>query len=80
MNYDWIVPEEGFGNDIFKELLKKRGLVDNEEVEEFLSDRPQLTYDPFLMKNIDKGAEKILDSINKGKKICIYGTRCRWSL
>ncbi|NLP30255.1 MAG: single-stranded-DNA-specific exonuclease RecJ, partial [Clostridiales bacterium] len=73
MNYDWIVPEEGFGNDIFKELLKKRGLVDNEEVEEFLSDRPQLTYDPFLMKNIDKGAEKILDSINKGKKICIYG-------
>ena len=73
MNYDWIVPEEGFGNDILKELLKKRGLVDNDEIEEFLSNRPQLTYDPFLMKNIDKGAEKILDSINKGKKICIYG-------
>jgi single-stranded-DNA-specific exonuclease len=73
MNYDWIVPKESFENDILKELLKKRGLVDNEEVEEFLSDRPQLTYDPFLMKNIDKGAEKILDSINKGKKICIYG-------
>jgi len=73
MNYDWIVPKESFENDILKELLKKRGLVDNDEIEEFLSNRPQLTYDPFLMKNIDKGAEKILDSINKGKKICIYG-------
>ncbi|NLY71297.1 MAG: single-stranded-DNA-specific exonuclease RecJ [Clostridiales bacterium] len=73
MNYNWILPEETIEKDIFKELLKRRGLTDDEEIEEFLSDRPQLTYDPFLMKNIEQGADRILNAIEKGHKICIYG-------
>ena len=55
------------------ELLQKRGIETEEEIREFLSDRPQKTYDPFLLLNMREGVDLILSAVKCGKKICIYG-------
>lgn len=59
--------------EIFREILYKRGLKSEEDISEFLSDRPQKTYDPFLLLNMEAGVDLLLSEINSGSKICIYG-------
>ncbi len=54
-------------------LLKNRGIDSEEEIIEFLSDKPQKTYDPFLLPDMEAGVDLILSEIKKGSKICIYG-------
>jgi len=61
-------PEE-----ILKELLKMRGITTSEDISEFLSDIPKKTYDPFLLLNMKAGVDLMLDEINSGTRICIYG-------
>jgi single-stranded-DNA-specific exonuclease len=58
---------------IIKEILLKRGISSDEETSEFLSDKPKLTYDPFLLKDMDKSVDAILLAIQLKKNICIYG-------
>ena len=55
------------------ELLHKRGIETEADIEEFLSDKPQKTYDPFLLLNMEAGVDLILSSIEEDEKICIYG-------
>lgn len=61
-------PEE-----ILKEILYRRGIVTTEDISEFLSDRPQKTYDPFLLLNMEAGVDLLLSEIKSGTKVCIYG-------
>lgn len=58
---------------IILELLKKRGISDDAEIEEFLSDKPQKTYDPFLLPDLEAGVDLLLRAIREEKHICIYG-------
>ena len=60
-------------NNTVLEILKKRGISDQKDIEEFLSDKPQRTYDPFLLHNMKEGVDFLLDSIEKKERICIYG-------
>ena len=60
-------------NPIFKKLLNNRGITSEEDIIEFLSDKPQKTYDPFLLPHMEAGVDLILSEIAKGTKICIYG-------
>ena len=60
-------------NPIIRTLLNNRGIVTEDEVFEFLSDKPQKTYDPFQLLNMEAGVDLILAAIEQGKKICIYG-------
>lgn len=60
-------------NPIVLELLKQRGINTTEEMEEFMSSSPKLTYDPFLMKGMEEGVELVMKYIESGEKICIYG-------
>lgn len=55
-----------------EELLIKRG-ISEDDFEEFVSPNPKLTYDPFLLKNMEEGANRIIKAIEDGEKICIYG-------
>lgn len=55
------------------ELLHKRGIETEEDIQEFLSDSPQKSYDPFLLLNMREGVDLILSAVNENKKICIYG-------
>ncbi len=59
--------------EILREILAKRGIVSDEDISEFLSDRPQKTYDPFLLLNMDAGVDLLLSEIENRTKICIYG-------
>lgn len=56
-----------------KELLKRRGITEEKDIEEYMSPRPRVTYDPFLMKGMKEATELILSHANKGSRICIYG-------
>ena len=59
--------------EIIREILNKRGLVDDEDIREYLSPRPQKTYDPFLLDDMKAGVDLMLSEIEKGSRICIYG-------
>lgn len=54
-------------------LLNNRGIYSQEDIEEFLSEKPQITYNPFLLHNMEAGVDLILSQINANKRICIYG-------
>lgn len=60
-------------NPIIIQLLKNRGIDSEEEMIEFLSDKPQKTYDPFLLPDMEAGVDLILAEIKAGSRICIYG-------
>lgn len=58
---------------LIREILKQRGITDEADIIEFLSEKPVSTYDPFLLKNMEAGVDFLLSSINQNKRICIYG-------
>ncbi|MBK5245853.1 MAG: single-stranded-DNA-specific exonuclease RecJ [Peptostreptococcaceae bacterium] len=60
-------------NSIVRELLNKRGISTEEDILEFLSEKPKKTYDPFLLLNMEAGVDLILSTIKNRDKICIYG-------
>ncbi|MBO4234971.1 MAG: single-stranded-DNA-specific exonuclease RecJ [Firmicutes bacterium] len=54
-------------------ILNARGISAADEVAEFLSEKPQKTYNPFLLPNMEEGVDLILSAIDDERKICIYG-------
>lgn len=58
---------------VIREILKKRGVTEETDILEFLSEKPNLTYDPFLLKNLEAGVDFLLSAIREDRKICIYG-------
>ena len=60
-------------NELTLKLLNKRGITSEEEIEEFLSPTPKKTYDPFLLPDMEEGADLILREIASGTRIMIYG-------
>ena len=54
------------------EILKARGIPES-ELGEFLSQKPKLAYDPFLLANMREGVDLLLEACDSGKKIVIYG-------
>lgn len=55
------------------QLLVNRGCVNTDAAVDFLESKTDRLYDPFLMKDMGKAAEKILASAAAGEKIVIYG-------
>ncbi len=55
------------------EYLKRLGYDTEEELSEFLSDKPRKAYDPFLLLDMDPGVDLILSAIDEGETICVYG-------
>lgn len=43
------------------------------DIEEFLSPKPTLVYDPFLLSNMREGVDVLLRAVDRGKRIVIYG-------
>jgi len=71
--YENAIDDMRNAKEILDIVLKERNIVGDEAVREFLSDRPQKTYDPFLLLNMEAGVDLLLSEINSGGKICIYG-------
>lgn len=53
-------------------LLAVRGITSAEEARSFLAGEDSLL-DPFLLRDMDKAAERIGRAVEEGQKICIYG-------
>jgi single-stranded-DNA-specific exonuclease len=60
-------------NDTTKKILTQRGLATEEEQTEYLSKTPKLTHDPFLLPDMEAGADFVYDIIESGAAVCIYG-------
>jgi single-stranded-DNA-specific exonuclease len=54
-------------------ILESRGITGDDDIEEFVSPRPKLAYDPFLLANMRAGVDLLLDAVDSGKNIVIYG-------
>ncbi len=72
LNNENEVIDQGI-NPIISKVLSYKGITDRFDIEEFLSDSPKRTYDPYLMKNMEKVVEIISDNIKQNKNIWIYG-------
>ena len=55
------------------QLLAQRGYPDPDSAKRFLNKGTEMLHDPFMMKDMDKAARRILDAVGKGEKTVIYG-------
>jgi single-stranded-DNA-specific exonuclease len=55
------------------QLLIKRGITDHQEGERFLAPLLQHLHDPFHMKDMDKGVDRLVQAVHKRDTITIYG-------
>ncbi|MCY6483788.1 single-stranded-DNA-specific exonuclease RecJ [Clostridium aestuarii] len=58
---------------IVAKVLTNRGIKKVDEVKKFMNTSLNDLYDPFLIKDMEKGTDIILDAIDEGKKIVVYG-------
>lgn len=58
--------------DAIRGIIESRG-IQKEDYEEFFSPRPRLAYDPFLLANMREGTDLLLNAIDNGRRIVIYG-------
>ncbi|MDR1573967.1 MAG: single-stranded-DNA-specific exonuclease RecJ [Clostridiales Family XIII bacterium] len=54
-------------------ILNRRGVTVPADIEEFLSEKPKKTYDPFLLRNMREGVDFVLSAANANKRIYVYG-------
>ncbi len=54
-------------------LLKNRGINEKSEAEKFLNMSDFYIYDPFLMPDMKKAVDRILQAVKNGEKMLIYG-------
>lgn len=80
----WVFPEENleWRDKIVKEfrihpvaaqILVSRGFKDIKEIHDYLYAKLPDLHDPFLMSEMPKAVERILEAIDKGENILIYG-------
>lgn len=80
---DWILRgdpfhsnEKGRGHPfpaILEHLIRQRGLPVGENLESFLRPKLRDLGDPFEIGEMREGVERILQAIDRGEQICIYG-------
>lgn len=58
---------------LFTTLCLQRGLETEEDIQHFLKPNETWIHDPFLMHDMDKAVSRIMEAIEKGELITIYG-------
>ena len=58
---------------VLADLLVQRGVETFEQARRFFRPSLENLHDPFLMKDMDKAVERVLQAINNGEKVLIYG-------
>lgn len=58
---------------LIAQLLIKRGITNPQDGEKFLSPDLHQLYNPFLMKDMERGVERIIGALQKKEHISIYG-------
>jgi single-stranded-DNA-specific exonuclease len=65
--------EELQASPLFVELCMQRGLHTKEEIEHFLHPDETWFHDPFLMHDMQKACERLMQAIEAGEQITVYG-------
>lgn len=60
-------------NKITAKILANRNIKEINEVKKFMNPSLKDLHDPFLMQDMDKGTDIIIDALEEGKKIVVYG-------
>lgn len=58
---------------VLKQILKSRGVDTEKKLAEFISQKPQTAYNPFLLADMQAGVDLLFDAIESGSKIVVYG-------
>ena len=58
---------------LLAKILVNKGIIENEQIQIFLSPTRKNFYDPFLLKDMEKAVERIINAVNKNESIVIYG-------
>ncbi|WP_047984020.1 single-stranded-DNA-specific exonuclease RecJ [Ornithinibacillus californiensis] len=58
---------------VIKELLLQRGIQSNEEAQEFLMPSIEKLIDPTNLASLDKAKERVLQAIDAGERILVFG-------
>ncbi|RKY85398.1 single-stranded-DNA-specific exonuclease RecJ [candidate division KSB1 bacterium] len=59
--------------EVIARILVTRGIKNFDEARKFFKPKFSDLYDPFLMKDLEKAVDRIIDAIKKGEKILVYG-------
>ena len=60
-------------NKILAIILSNRGIVEEEQINKFLSPKRNDFYDPFLMPDMEIAVNRIIKAIENQEKVIIYG-------
>lgn len=60
-------------SDVLSTLIINRGYTSIDDARAFISKSAETLHDPFLLNDMEKGCNRILDAIKNGEKISIYG-------
>ena len=58
---------------VMARIIRNRDIVSDEEINKFLNGDENDIYDPFLLKDVDKAVDILLNKIKQRKKIRIIG-------
>lgn len=65
---------DNFGvSELLARVLVNRDITKEEEIEIFLNPKRADFYDPFLMPDMKKAVDRIIEAIKKSEKVIIYG-------
>ncbi len=56
-------------------ILVRRGIIEGEDILFYLEDDMRYLHSPFLFKNMEDAVDRILDAIEEGEKVLVFGDR-----
>jgi len=60
-------------NETIAYLLNQRGIKTYDEAHTFFRPSLDTLHDPFLMKDMDKAVDRLIEAVSKGQRIMVYG-------
>lgn len=66
-------PLPGVYHSSIEQILMLKGIETIEEMDEFLSEKPVKTYNPYTLRHMDEAVHRIQQAINNNEKIVFYG-------
>jgi len=85
MNLKWVVADESHVEEarrlvdqfnipyIAAKILCSRGIISLEQADQFLNPSLKNLFDPFIMKGMNEGVDRVIQALKSNEKIMIYG-------
>ena len=67
------IQEENNISEVLATILVNRNIIDRDEIKVFLNPTRNDFHDPYLMPEMEKAVERIMQAIDKKEKVMIYG-------